>query len=58
MPMGTALPAGQSAKPFMTSAVWAIFITPLMSSISTGRAVRTRPVQSIFFETGALVSMV
>ncbi len=58
MPSGTALPAGQSAKPFTTSAVWAIFITPLMTSISTGRVLMTRPVQRALFEMDAVDSIV
>src|SRR5258708_38070841 len=51
IPRGTAMPCGQSAKPFTTSAFWAIFITPLMSSISTGGTGRMRPIQSAVFET-------
>jgi hypothetical protein len=38
---GTALPGGQSAKPCTTCSVCMTFITPLISSMSTGGTLRT-----------------
>lgn len=41
-PTSSALPGGQSAKPFTTSGlVFCTFITPLMSSMNTGMALST-----------------